>query len=215
LLLCAAALVIFSRQLGLNHYTGVMSKQFKENLRFSDVIGWHFSEWGEILVNISRYKVIGFFPGHIGDWLFILIGIMGIAGFIHICFIRKNSVSFIVKAYLSFYILLMFNWPFADPRFWVPVIPLIAAVISQTSFSQARVIKILDITCFVIYATLGLVSLGYFTYTSFNKRELSKTQARGVYRNEYETHFFGKPLSDTVTHIDPYLVEFLNKYDRK
>jgi hypothetical protein len=140
---------------------------------------------------------------------------MGIAGFIHICFIRKNSVSFIVKAYLSFYILLMFNWPFADPRFWVPVIPLIAAVISQTSFSQARVIKILDITCFVIYATLGLVSLGYFTYTSFNKRELSKTQARGVYRNEYETHFFGKPLSDTVTHIDPYLVEFLNKYDRK
>jgi len=214
LLFCVAATIIFSRQLGLNHYTGVMSKQFKEGLRFSDVIGWHFSEWGEILMNVSRFKVVDFLPGHLGDWLFIIIGILGVAGFIYICFIRKNSVPFIVKAYLFFYILLMFNWPFADPRFWVPVIPLIAAVISQTSISKIRIARVFTTLFLVVYAALGLLSICYLTYTAFNKREFSKSQAKGVYRNEYETHFFGRPLSDTATHVNPYLVEFLNRYDK-
>jgi 4-amino-4-deoxy-L-arabinose transferase-like glycosyltransferase len=213
-LLSVAVLLIFSRQLGLNHYTGVMSKQFKEGLRFSDVISWHFSEWGEILLNTSKFKVVGYLPGSLGIWLFAIIGILGICGFVYICFIKKNSIPLIVKAYLFFYILLMFNWPFADPRFWVPVIPLIAAVVSQTSFSRNQVVKMFSVFFFLVYTVLGLVSLGYMTYTSFNKKEFSKTQAKGVYRNEYETHFFGRPLSDTATHTDPNLVDFLNKNDK-
>jgi hypothetical protein len=213
-LLCIAAVLIFSRQLGLNHYTGVMSKQFKEGARFQDVLGWHFSEWGEILLNTSKFKVIAFLPGRLGAWLFILTGIAGVCAFFYICFIRKNRIPFIVKTYLLFYLLLMFNWPFADPRFWVPIIPLIAAVIGQTSFSRSRSLKYISRLYLVAYCMLGMISLGYFTYTSFNKRELAKTQAKGVYRNEYEMHFFGKTLSDTATHTDPSLVDFLNKYDK-
>jgi hypothetical protein len=212
--LCAAIVLIFSKQLGLNHYTGVMSKQFDEGLHFSNVIAWHFSEWGEIILNTSKFKIIGFLPHALGDSLFAGLGILGLAGFIFICFIRKNKVPFIVKAYLFFYIMLMFNWPFADPRFWVPIIPLIAGVVSQTSFTQNRIVKILSVLFLLLYALLGIISLSYMTYTSFNKEALSKTQAKGVYRNEYETHFFGKPLSDTVTHVNANLVEFLNKYDK-
>jgi hypothetical protein len=212
--LCVAIVLIFSKQLGLNHYTGVMSKQFNEGLRFSDVIAWHFSEWGEIILNTSKFKIIGFLPQGVGNALFVGLGMLAVAGFIYICFIRRNQVPFIVKAYLLFYLLLMFNWPFADPRFWVPIIPLIAAVISQTSFTQNRTVKTISILLLIVYSILGLLSIGYITYTSFNKESLSKTQAKGVYRNEYETHFFGKPLSDTVTHIDRNLVEFLNKYDK-
>ncbi len=214
LMACLAVVIIFSRQLGLNHYTGVMSKQFDEGLRFTNVLGWHFSEWGEILINTSRFKVINFFPVQTGNWIFIIVGMVGVLGFIYLCFIRKNMVPFIVKAYLFFYLLLMFNWPFADPRFWVPVIPLIAAVVSQASLYSSKTIRLLSMAYLIVYAGLGLAALGYTTYTSFNKKEFSKTQAKGVYRNEYETHFFGRPLSDTATHVDPYLVEFLNKYDR-
>ena len=135
LMICIAIVIIFSKQLGLNHYTGVMSKQFDEGLRFSNVLGWHFSEWGEIIINTSRYKVMNFFPGQTGNWVFIIAGLAGVLVFIYLCFIRKNRIPFIVKVYLSFYLLLMFNWPFADPRFWVPVIPIIAGDVSQTSFS--------------------------------------------------------------------------------
>jgi len=213
-LLCMIAILFFSKQLGLNHYTGVMSSQFKDGLHFSDVVFWHFSEWGEIILNTSRLKVVGFFPAPAGEWIFIITGVMGLGGFIYLCFIQKSEIPFVIKAYLFFYILLMFNWPFADPRFWVPVIPLIAAVFSQTTFSKNRFVKWCSIIYFVVYSLLGLVSLVYMTRTSLNKKELSKTQAKGVYRNEYELHFFGKTLSDTVTRVDSNLVEFLNRYDK-
>jgi hypothetical protein len=206
--------LIFSRQLGLNHYTGVMSRQFNEGLRFRDVILWHFSEWGEIFLNTSKFKVISYLPGKLGGTLFMTAGILGIGSFIYICFIRKSRIPFVVKSYLFFYMLLLFNWPFPDPRFWVPIIPLVAAVISQTSFSLRPAFRIIVLLYLLMYTLLGLVSLGFITYTSFNKKEFSKNQARGVYRNEYETHFFGRPLSDTATHVDQNLVNFLNKYDR-
>ena len=214
LLICVIIVLIFSKQLGLNHYTGVMSKQFNDGLRFSDVISWHFSEWGEILLNTSRFKIISLLSVSIANWIFIISGILGITGFIYICFIKKSNIPFIVKSYLFFYIILLFNWPFQDPRFWVPVVPLIAAVISQYTFSKERLSRLFFYLWLFVYSGLGLISLAYMTYTSFNKEELSKTQAKGVYRNEYETHFFGKTLSDTVTRVDPYLVDFLNKYDK-
>ena len=211
---CIAVVLIFSRQLGLNHYTGVMSKQFNEGLRFRDVILWHFSEWGEIFLNTSKFKVISYLPGGLGGILFLTAGILGICGFIYICFIKKSRIPFIVRAYLFFYLLLLFNWPFPDPRFWVPIIPLVAAVISQTSFSLKPASGMIARLYLLMYILLGLVSLGFITYTSFNKKEFSKSQAKGVYRNEYEMHFFGKVLSDTATHVDQHLVDFLNKYDR-
>jgi hypothetical protein len=214
IVVCIAGMLIFSRQLGLNHYTGVMSKQFNEGLHIGDVIQWHFSEWGEIFLNTSKFKVIPYLPGRLGGTLFLAAGILGICGFIYICFIQKSRIPFVVRTYLFFYMLLLFNWPFPDPRFWVPIIPLVAAVISQTSFSLKPPFRIIALLYLLMYTLLGLVSLGFITYTSFNKKEFSKNQARGVYRNEYETHFFGRPLSDTATHVDQHLVDFLNKYDR-
>jgi hypothetical protein len=212
--ICVSIVLIFSKQLGLNHYTGVMSKQFDEGLHLRDVIQWHFSEWGEIFLNTSKFKVISYLPGKLGGTLFLTVGILGICGFIYICFIKKSRVPFVVRSYLFFYMLLLFNWPFPDPRFWVPIIPLVAAVISQTTFSLNPGFRIMASGYFIMYTLLGLASVGFITYTSFNKKEFSKNQAKGVYRNEYETHFFGKPLSDTATYTDQNLVDFLNKYDK-
>ncbi|HEY4936595.1 MAG TPA: hypothetical protein VII44_08440, partial [Puia sp.] len=213
-IVCIVVLIIFSKQLGFNYYLSVIPRQFKGGLRFSNVIAWHFSEWGEILMNGPKAKILGFLPVPFGYWLFLISGILGISGFVYICFIKKNNIPFVVKAYLFFYILLLFNWPFPDPRFWVPVIPLLAAVISQSPLSQNRMIKMLSILYLLVYSAFGLVALGYMTYSSFNKKELSKTQATGVFRNEYEVHFFGKTLSDTAKRVDSNLVHFLNRYDK-
>lgn len=211
---CIVIVSIFSRQLGLNHYTGVMSKQFNEGLHLGDVIQWHFSEWGELFLNISKFKVITYLPVRLTGALFLIAGFLGICGFIYICFIKKSRIPFVVRAYLFFYMLLLFNWPFPDPRFWVPILPLVAAVISQTSFSSRPAFRAIAFCYLLMYTVLGLVSLGFITYTSLNKKEFAKNQAKGVYRNEYEIHFFGRTLSDTATHVDQNLVDFLNKYDR-
>jgi hypothetical protein len=206
--------LIFSKQLGLNHYTGVMSKQFNEGLHLRDVIQWHFSEWGEIFLNTSKLKVVSILPDKLVGSLFLIAGFLGICGIIYICFIKKNRIPFVVKAYLFFYMLLLFNWPFPDPRFWVPILPLVAGVICQTAFNFKPAFKTIGFLYVLAYTVLGLVSLAFFTYTSLNKKEFSRNQAKGVYRNEYEMHFFGKTLSDTATHVDQNLVDFLNKYDR-
>ncbi len=213
---CILIVLFFSKQLGLNHYAAVMLKQFNEGLHFSDVLVWHFSEWGEILMNTPKAKMISVLPQPLGYWLFFILGILGVCGFIYICFLKKNRIPFVVKAYLFFYILLLFNWPFPDPRFWVPIIPLIAAVLSDqaVTFSKNKVIKWGGLVCLTIYSVFGIIAVGYMTFTSFSKESCSKTQASGVYRNEYETHFFGKPISDTVTVVNQQIVDLLNKYDK-
>jgi len=50
-------------------------------------------------------------------------------------------------------------------------------------------------------------------YTSLNKKVFARTQAKGAYRSEYEIHFYGKPLSDTVTSVDKDVIELLKRYD--
>jgi hypothetical protein len=214
LALCMIAILIFSKQLGLNHYTGVMSKQFQEGLHFSRILKWHFLEWGELFINTSSIKASSYLPSPWGIGIFLLAGVICFAGFIYICFIKRNRIPFIVKAYLFFYLILMFAWPFYDPRFWVPVIPLMAAVIAQTSFQENKAFRLIASLLLVVYTAFGTVSMVYMTYTSLNRKAFARTEANGVYRNEYETHFFGKPLSDTATHEDPYVLDVLRRYDK-
>ena len=108
----------------------------------------------------------------------------------------------------------MFNWPFYDPRFWVPVVPLIAVVATRISFTGALWRRVVTGGWLVVYLLLGLVSIGYYTYTSVSAETMARTQANGVYRNEYETIIFGKPLSDTAKQIDPAALEVIRRYDR-
>ena len=60
---------------------------------------------------------------------------------------------------------------------------------------------------------MGVLSVGFLTYTSLSKEKLAKTQANGVYRNEYETYFFGKPLSDTAKKIDTGILSLLKRHN--
>ncbi|WP_315819588.1 hypothetical protein [Paraflavitalea speifideaquila] len=63
------------------------------------------------------------------------------------------------------------------------------------------------------YLALGVFAAGYSLYVGLDKGRFAQKQASGVYRNEYETKFFGKPQSDTATHVDPEVLNILKKYD--
>ena len=211
--LIVIGVIIFSRQLGLDHYAGVFNKQFKEGATFSTILKWHFTEWSEIGLNTSIVKLLPFFPAVVARWIFLIGGIFLFAGFIRILFFRRDSIPFIVKAYLFFYTILMFDWPFYDPRFWVPVLPLVAAVIAAGTFPRAGIRRVAVAVFLTVYIALGIVSVGYMTYTSLNRKVMARTQANGVYRNEYETVFFGRPQSDTARHIDPAVLSVIRRYN--
>jgi len=211
--LVGIGVVVFSKQLGLDHYTGVFSKQKEGGLTFGAILKGHFIEWTEICFNVSIAKVSTVLTASTAELLFMLAGVLIFAGFVYVLFFRVKDVPFIIKAYLFFYFVLMMNWPFYDPRFWVPVLPLIAAVLAQYVRGVPRLKEVRNMA-FAVYFALGIASVGYLTYTSLNRKLFARTQANGVYRSEYETFFYGKPLDATTRPADPNIVDILKRYDR-
>jgi hypothetical protein len=212
LVLLVLALIFFSKFLGINHYANVLSEHFKEAPFFTRM-EWRFKEWGEMFLNTPSNKVIDH-VAKLGEYGFVLVGFLIFCWFMFKLYFKKNNLPFFLKAYFLFYCIIIFNWPFNDPRFWIPVMPLMAAFVLQLPIGENKLTRFLSTSLFVVYLALGAFASGYMVYTSFNKAELAKNQAKGVYKNEYEVHFFGKPLSDTATQVDPYIVEFLRRYDK-
>ncbi|MBS1596900.1 MAG: hypothetical protein JST75_01655 [Bacteroidetes bacterium] len=210
--LLVAGVFIFSKQLGLNHYTGVRSEQFKGNLTTMDILGWHFKEWTEVILNVP-FNRIEMYLGKPTLSIFIILGIIFVGWFVYIL-LRSNNFPFFIKIYLLAYCAIIFYWPFYDPRFWVPIIPMGTVVMLQTPVELKKITRMVRPPLFFVYTILGIFALAYLTYTSFNKKVFSKTQASGVYRNEYETFFYGKPISDTTTQKnDEFVVHLLQKYN--
>lgn len=220
LVILMAVLVIgvafFSRQLGLDHYTSVFHKQFTEGVTPGTILKWHFTEWSELFFNISIVKLFSYLSASIARLLFFIMGIVILAVFCWLLFTRARGIPFILKAYLVLYTILMFEWPFYDPRFWVPVFPLVVAVIIRSvpsGLNSKGRMRVVALVITGVYLVLGIVSAGYLTYTSLDRRVMARTHANGVYRNEYETVFFGEPQSDTARHIDPAVLSVIRRYN--
>jgi hypothetical protein len=214
LVVLAGALIVFSKFLGLNHYGNVLNEHFKE-APFFKRMGWRFKEWGELFINAPSNKVIDRFAGEAARLAYEAVGFIIFCWFVITVYFRKNKIPFFIKAYTLFYCIIMFNWPFNDPRFWVPIMPIIAAVVLQALFAaRSKILKVCSLVLLVVYIALGAFASGYMVYTSLNKKVFARTQAKGTYRNEYEIHFYGKPLSDTVTtKPDSAVINLLKRYD--
>lgn len=205
--------LVFAKQLGLSHYTNVFNKQFTEGVGIVDVFRWHFIEWAELVLNTSKARLGALAAESTLDWVFVVLGILFFAGFVFLLFRKNNELPFIIKFYLFFYAVLMFNWPFYDPRFWVPVWPMVIMVLLTSDDLLGRVKKIFLLPLPALYTTLGILSIGYITYTSLNKEVFVQKQANGVYRNEYETLFYGKPTTDTARIVDPATLSVLKRHN--
>jgi len=160
----------------------------------------HLAEWGELLLNVPAGKFAG-----AGRWMFAAAGLLLMAVVVYCIIRRRKNASVTVSVYLVFYSVLIFYWPFFDVRFWIPVAPLVVMILLQGLPVRMLLIRGL----LVLYVMAGLGAIGYSMYTSFNEQALARNQAGGRYRNEYETHFFGNPLRDTVTPVDPYVLHVL------
>jgi hypothetical protein len=164
------------------------------------LLGEHLAEWGELLLNVPASKLA--VPG---KWVFVAVGLL-LGAVVVYCLMRgRKKVSVAVSVYLVLYIVLIFCWPFFDVRFWIPVAPLVIMILVQVLPGRRLLIR----GMVVLYVVAGLGAVGYSTFTAFNKQALARNQAGGRYRNEYETHFFGKPLQDTIAPVDPYVLHIL------
>ena len=165
-----------------------------------------------MLLNIPFNRLELYLPASKGLWIFIAFGILFLVWFLY-TLISKPGIPVIVKIYLLAQCVILFNWPFNDPRFWAPVAPLIIAVLMQTPLPIRKPTGIMSLLLLLGYVASGIPVVGYMTYTSLNRKVEARTQAKGVYRNEYEIHYYGKLLSDTAGLVDSVVRKVLQRYD--
>lgn len=210
-----AGLILTASKLKITDYTILLKEHLAQGVGHfvGENLKHHFTELTEVFLNMPSSKLMGYLPGSLGKGVFLVLGI-GIFGWVmYITFARRSNIPFYIRMYLLFYSLIILNWPYYDPRFWVPVLPLLVAVVLHTPFNSTRWLKGLSWVYLAGYLALGIFAAGYSLYVGLDKERFARKQANGVYRNEYETKFFGKPLSDTATHIDQEVLNILKKYD--
>ncbi len=209
-----ALLLFFGKEeLKIVDYVNNLRQFFKGGvLRFFTMNAtYHATELAEITLNVPSNKITGYLPAR-GNYLFIGGGIMLVFWFLYLL-LRKSSIPIYIRAYLGFYMLIILNWPYYDPRFWVPVVPLLVALVLTFNFNRGTLFKLPAQVFVAFYIAVGFAAAAYSLYVGLDKERFAVNHAKGVYRNEYETHFFGKPLSDTARHTDADVLEILQKHD--
>ena len=204
-ILCLAGVFLFSKVLRIDHYLEWLQDRGSP----IPLLREHLKEWGQLILNVPGNKVLTFLPRW-GNLLLIISGLLLASVLIYSFYIHRKEVPLVISVYLIAYSLLLFNWPFFDARLWIPVVPYMVVVIVSIKGALLRGARVL----LAIYFLMGLGAAGYSVYTMYNKDVLARTQAGGIYRNEYETWFFGRPMSDTATHpINQEVLSILKRYN--
>ena len=180
---------------------------FIENIRI------HLTDWAEIFINTSFLK-LPLISGAIKQPFALLAGILFMGYFLWLLLKLTTAIPVVIIVYLISYIILIFNWPTYDARFWVPVLPLIISIILQMPVLKKRYLSAIIFMWKLVYIVFGTIAIGYYTLLTFNKEMFAERHDMGIWRNEYRVYFFEKPLTDSNVIIREYPLNILKKYDR-
>ena len=215
LILAVVMVVLSAPALRITDYLGYFIRPLRDSglTWFVKHLSGHFTDdWSGLFVNAPSPK-IPFMAPALTRALYAFVG-AAMLGWISYLFIaRKIKGTLIVKYYLAIYIVLILAWPYHEGRFWLPILPFLAVVIFQTPAPSGIPVRYIFMLAKGWYVAAGIFALSYYTYTSFNKKELARLQDAGVWSKEYETHFFGKPLTDTLAAPNKTVVRLLDRID--
>jgi len=204
--------LFFVRRLRVGDYSSYFYTYFKKDTGHFILsnLDNHLTETGELFLNVPLTTVAS--KWHIPSIriLYMAAGLVFFCIFIHRLVTQKDRLPFYIKIYLLLYSLMIFNWPYYDPRFWVPIFPLMVIALMPPPVTRwAPLFK----NFFIAYFAIGTITAALWLYTCFNKQRFARSQAGGIYRREYETHFFGKPQTDSA-HYNQDAIDILRRYDK-
>lgn len=120
------------------------------------------SELGGLIVNLPITKI----PQKLSP-IITLIGLAFLIVLIHSIYGRHDNL-FLVDYYIVCYLLIIFFWPYKDPRFWLPIVPLlicqVAIIVQKVNIS--RLLTSGFCAYLIIYSLIGMAALGYSTRIS-------------------------------------------------
>ena len=209
---------LFLNELGIISYLDSHSfyfrKLWEDPLQFvAHKLKFHLIDWSALFLNSPAPKIDFVGTPAFRNNIYLIAGILTFGWIVYLMFRRKGSIPISILVYLICYIGVILNWPLFEPRLWVPAVPLFIALILQQSKREDKLSRFVLPIYLVVYILVGIAAIGYYTYTSFNKKALSVKQDAGIWKKEYEIHFFGKPLSDTAIAAREPILNILKKYD--
>ena len=166
------------RQYGVGHF-----------LWYSGVT--HCEDFGQLVFNVPWTKL----PG----WTAVLIigtGVIAII-FLMIGVIALFKSSPMISLYLVGCSVLIFPWPYTDPRFWLPVMPYVVVAIW---IAVVRIFeKVPDWTLVgytALFSIAGFAALGYSTWITFSGPQFPYRYGDGLLRSAYIAHCSGSPAGN-------------------
>jgi hypothetical protein len=205
-------------QFGITAYLRNHSAYFKPFLQYpfgfiKNNLENHLMNWSALVLNAPAPRV-SFISYGLLKLIYLAAGVLSVSAIGYFLSRKHANLPQEARVYLVCYALLLFNWPLFEPRLWLPVFPLCIAVLLQQEKTLKGFARYAARSYKALYILVGIAAMGYYSYTSFNKKALAAKQDTGIWRNEYETHFFGATLSDTATVVREPVVKLLQKHDR-
>jgi hypothetical protein len=174
----------------------------------SSVIGrlsYRMQEAGELFLNGTSGKLPQWVPFQLlGLPLFIIVAA---------ALYSRRRRAHIVDLFFLTYMAMIFAWPFFDSRFWVPVVPVLAAYMA-VFFRQAlprRAAMVAGPAYASLFALGGCIAIGYSLWLTFSAERFPERYGRGSMRAEY-CSIYPCASVETLRPPDPDFVEVLRRY---
>lgn len=129
----------------------------------AEVIGYRLTEWGEVTSNVPQAKLPA--PAQpLVPAIGMAVMALAAAGY----WMRRRTIG-AADIYVVSYSMLVAAFPFYDARYWIPAFPFVIGhlVLLGEPLFRRPTLRLAAAAYVVLFATLGLVGLGYSTRVSF------------------------------------------------
>ncbi|MDD5261041.1 MAG: hypothetical protein PHD76_04250 [Methylacidiphilales bacterium] len=202
------AFILKHRVEGERSYLDILIRQFHkgpvpENMGL--IIQLRCSEIAGLFLNLPGSKI--HFPSLFLQvaGLFLCIPVLGA------CF-RKIGDNIELAAYLAIYALILSVWPFADARFFIPVLPSLIwlAYLGIREWVPGKYRDLLLKGGFAYFIATGLIALAYSCWLSFSAESFPIRYGDGSYRESYKAAW-GQAAD--AARIKPDVVKLLKQFE--
>lgn len=179
---------------------------FVNNLRL------HCMDFAELFINTPYSKVAMLSASPVAAIAYLLTGLLFLCLLLWCLVKHRARIPGSVSVYLVLYLVVIFNWPFFEARFFFPILPLMLAVFLlhlQQVARQQRLLAAAWLTCYVI---VGVFVMAYYSRLSLEKDFMRKRHDAGLWKAEYDYLFSGRPVEDSTT-VNQKALYILRKYN--
>jgi hypothetical protein len=164
---------------------------------------FHCRDFGELTANVPLAKLPRF-----ANPFFLTAGALALLLFVAgTLMLRKRSP--LIFFYLLGYGILILPWPFTDPRFWLPAMPLVFVAMRQALMAPRwHVPKMVFVAYVMVFCTLGFGALGYSTWLTFSGSKFPYRYGDGKLR---ATYLAG--CSSGGSGVNPEAADLLKRYE--